>query len=229
MNSDIDENFAKILGAVFLLQASAPLIGGLIRDSIIGTGDITEIMNNVSNSAWLMQLGIAVELIAAIGVVMLGGLLYLLLKRQDAKIALVAMVLYIIEVVALIISQVATAALLLISQDSVTAGHPAYLQTLGTLFLEIHDFVFGSVLMLFFALGATMFYYLFYKSGHLPKGLALFGLTTAVLSLLSILITIFGIVNTEAVMIVFLLNLPFELGTGLWLLVKGIRVSSESK
>ena len=229
MKTEINEKFSKILGAVFLLQASAPVIGGIIRDSIIGSGDIINTMTNISDNAWLMQVGIAVELIAAIGVVMLGVLLYLLLKKQDTKIALVALGLYLIEVVALIISQVATFALLHISQESVIAGHPVNLQNLGTLFLEIHDFVFGSVLMLFFALGATLFYYLFYKSGYLPKGLALFGLTVAVLSLSGILIALFRIVNAESILIVFILNLPFELGTGLWLLAKGFREGAESR
>ncbi|MHA1905629.1 MAG: DUF4386 domain-containing protein [Candidatus Thorarchaeota archaeon] len=210
------------------VQASAPLIGGIIRDSIIGTGDITSIMTNVSNSTWLMQVGIAVELIAAIGVVMLGSLLYLVLRKQDMKMALVAFGLYLLEVVALVISQIATSALVHISQESVIVGHTELLQTLGSLFLEIHEFTFGSVLMLFFALGATLFYYLFYKSEYLPRGLALFGLTVAILSLVSILIVIFGVVSGESIMIVVMLNLPFELGTGLWLLVKGFRNVSQN-
>ncbi len=229
MKTEINEKFSKILGAVFLLQASAPVIGGVIRDSIIGTGDITDTMTNISNNAWLMQVGIAVELIAAIGVVMLGALLYLVLKKQDMKIALVALGLYLIEVVALVICTVASSALLHISQESVMAGHPEYLQTLGSLSLEIHDFAFGSVLMLFFALGATLFYYLFYKSGYLPKGLALFGLTVAVLSLSGILIALFSVLSAESILIVFLFNLPFELGIGFWLLTKGFRDGTETK
>lgn len=227
MHSDFDKNMPRLLGAAFLLQAVASLVSGLIRDSLIGTGDIADSMINISNNAWLMRVSIGVEMITAIGIVMLGVLLYLTLKKQDMKIALMALGLYLIEVAALVISQIAIFALLHISQESVIAGHPDNLQTLGTLFLETHEFVFGSVVMLLFSLGATLFYYLFYKSGYLPKSLALFGLLVAFLSLLG---TPFVLLSIDVpIFVVLILNLPFELGTGLWLLVKGIRDGSETK
>ena len=228
MHSDIDKNIPRLLGAAFLLQASGSLIGGLIRDSIIGTGDITDSMTNISKNASLIRVSIATEMITAFGIVLLGALLYLILKKQDMKIALVALGLYLIEVAAIVISSTALFALLRISQESVVAGHPDFLQTLGTLFLEIHEFTFGSLLMFFFTLGATLFYYLFYKSGYLPQGLALFGLLVALLSLINNIILLTINIYTP-IFAVLILNLPFELGTGLWLLAKGIRDGSETK
>ena len=228
MHSDIDKNMPRLLGAAFLLQASGSLIGGLIRDSIIGTGDITDSMTNISKNASLIRVSIATEMITAFGIVLLGALLYLILKKQDMKIALVALGLYLIEVAAIVISSTALFALLCISQESVVAGHPDFLQTLGTLFLEIHEFTFGSLLMFFFTLGATLFYYLFYKSGYLPQGLALFGLLVALLSLINNIILLTINIYTP-IFAVLILNLPFELGTGLWLLAKGIRDGSETK
>jgi hypothetical protein len=73
--------------------------------------------------------------------------------------------------------------------------------------------------MLPFALGATMFYYLFFKSGFLPRLLSLWGLIAAPLALIGIL---FSLLGYDVPIFVFLPNLPFELGIGLWLLVKGI-------
>jgi len=70
------------------------------------------------------------------------------------------------------VSRIAAFALLHISQESVSAGHPDYLQTLGNLFYELQEF--GYFLhMLPYTLGATLFYYLFYKSGFLPWVLVL--------------------------------------------------------
>ena len=227
MNSDIDRNMPRLLGAVFLLQALGSLIGGLIRDSIIGTGDIIDSMTNISKNTWLIQVSIATEMITGFAVVMLGALLYLTLKKQDMKIALVALGLYLMEVASIIISSIALFAFSRISQESVVAGHPDYLQTLGTLFLEIHEFAFSTVLMFFFAFGATLFYYLFYRSGYLPQGLALFGFLIALLSSIGILFVLFDI--SVPLFYILILHLPFELGTGLWLLVKGIRDGSEAK
>jgi hypothetical protein len=219
LHSNIDKNMPKLLGAAFLLQALGSLIGGLIRDSIIGTGDITDSMTNISNNILLIRLSIVTEMITGFGVVLLGALLFLILKKQDLKIALVALGLYLLEVAAIAISSIALFGLLRISQESVIMGHPDYLQTLGTLFLEIHEF--------FFTVGATMFYYLFYKSGYLPQALAIFGLLVAILSLLGSFVLLLDL--DIPIFVVLLLNLPFELGTGLWLLLKGIRDDSETK
>ena len=66
------------------------------------------------------------------------------------------------------------------------------MQTLGKLFYESADF--GDWLhMLPFALGATLFYYLFYKSGYIPRALSLFGLTLATLALIGTPLVLFGL------------------------------------
>jgi hypothetical protein len=105
----------------------------------------------------------------------------------------------------------------------VIAGHPVYLQTMGALFYELQNFGY-SLHMLPFALGATMFYYLFYRSGYIPRALNLLGLIAAPLALIGTLFTLLGY---EVPIFVFLPNLPFELGIGLWLISKGVRVRQE--
>lgn len=66
---------------------------------------------------------------------------------------------------------------------------------------------------------ATLFYYLFYKSGFIPRGLILFGLIAAPLAFIGSLFDLFGF---DIPMVIYLPNLPFDLGIGVWLLVKGI-------
>jgi hypothetical protein len=77
-----------------------------------------------------------------------------------------------------------------------------------------------------FALGATLFYSLFLKSGYIPRVLALWGLIGAFLALIG---TPFVLLGYDVPMVVFLSILPFELTIGVWLLVKGIRDGSEIK
>jgi hypothetical protein len=224
MNSD--KNTVRLLGAAFLLQAVASAVSGLILlQPLIVPGNITDSMTNIANNALQMRASIVVEMITAIGIVMLGSLLFVTLKKQNGNIALVALGLYLIEAAILAASRIAAFALLRISQESVIAGHPAYLQTLGNLFYEAQSFGY-DLHMLPFALGATMFYYLFFKSGFLPRVLSLWGLIAAPLSLIGIL---FSLLGYDVPIFVFLPNLPFELGIGLWLIVKGIRDGSETK
>ena len=224
MNSD--RNTPRFLGAAFLLQAVASLVSGLILlQSLIVSGNITDTMTNISNNALQMRASIVGEMITAIGIVILGVLLYVTLKKQNMKIALVALGLYLIEAALLAASRIAAFSLLRISQESVIAGHPAYLQTLGNLFYESQEFGY-SLHMLVFALGATLFYYLFFKSGYIPRVLSLWGLIAASLAFIGTLFVLFGY---DVPIVVFIPNLPFELAIGLWLMVKGIRDGSETK
>lgn len=218
MNSD--KNTGRLLGAAFLLQAIGAAVWDLILlQPLIVSGNIIDSMTNIANNALQMRASIVVAMITAIGIVMIGVLMYVILKKQNRKIAIVAMGLYLVEAAILAVSRIPAFALLRISQESVIAGHPAYLQTLGNLFYESADF--GAWLhMLPFALGATLFYYLFYKSGFLPRILSLLGIIAAPLALIG---TPFALLGYDVPLVVFLPNLPFELGIGLWLMVKGIK------
>jgi hypothetical protein len=181
-------------------------------------------MTNIANNAVQMRASIVFTMITAIGIVMIGVLMYVILKEQNRNIAIVAMGLYLLEAGILAASRIPAFALLRISQESVIAGHPDYLQALGNLFYESAEF--GDWLhMLPFALGATMFYYLFYKSGFIPRALSLWGLIAASLALIGTPLVLLGY---DVPMIVFLPNLPFELTIGVWLMVKGIRDDSET-
>ena len=226
LKMNLDKNTPKLLGAAFLLQAIASLVSGLILlQPLIVPGNIIDIMTNISNNALQMRASIVVEMITAIGIVILGVLLFITLKKISMKISLVALGLYIIEAGILAASRIPAFSLLRISQESVIAGHPTYLQTLGNLFYESQSFGY-NLHMLAFALGATLFYYLFFKSGFLPRVLSLWGLIAAPLALIGILFSLFGY---NVPIVVFLPNLPFEITMGIWLMVKGIRNSSERK
>ncbi len=224
MNSD--KNTVRLLGAAFLLQAVAAVVWlPILLEPLIVPGNIVESMTNISNNALQMRASIVVTMITAIGIVMLGSLLFVTLKKQNEKIALVALGLYLVEVAILAASRIAAFALLITSQESVIAGHPAYLQTLGNLFYESADF--GDWLhMLPFALGATLWYYLFFKSGYIPRVLSLWGLIGAILALIGTPLVLLGY---DVPMVLFYSSLPFELTIGLWLLVQGIRDGSETK
>ena len=218
----IDKNTPKLLGAAFLLQAIASLVSTFLLTPLIVPGNITASMTNIANHATQMRASIVGEMVAVIGIVMLGALLYQILKNQNRKIALVALGLYLITAAIIAVSRVAVFALLHISQESVIAGHPDYLQTLGNLFYELQEF--GYFLhMLPYTLGATLFYYLFYKSGFLPWVLALWGLIAAPLAFIG---SLFDHLGFDIPLIVFLPNLPFDLVVGVWLIVKGINSST---
>lgn len=73
------------------------------------------------------------------------------------------------EAIILAVSKINAFPLLSLSQEYVKAGSPdsSYFQTLGSLFYGA-DRSGYNIMMLFFSLGAVLFYYLFYKSRYIP-------------------------------------------------------------
>jgi hypothetical protein len=215
---NLDKNTPRFLGAAFLFQAIAAIVWFYLLSSLTVVGDISATMTNISNNVLQMRASIVIALLTAIGVAVLGALLYIVLHKQNKIIALVALALYLIEAAILAASRIEAFSLLRISQESVVAGHPAYLQTLGNLFYESADF--GDWLHLLpFAIGAILFYYLFFQSRTIPRALSLFGLTAASLALTGTSLVLLGF---DFPIVIVGLNFLFEITIGVWLLVKGI-------
>ena len=214
-------NTSRVLGAAFLLQAVTSLISGLIlKQALTVPGNISESMINIANNTLLMRVNILGEIITAIGIIFLGAILFVTLRKQNEKIALVALGFYILEAALLAASRIAAFSLLRISQEYVTAGHPAYLQMIGNLAFESMNFGY-TLLMLPFCLGAILFYYLLYKSNIIPRVLSLWGLITVFPCLIGTLSATFGYTLP---FFIYLPYVPFEFVVGVWILVKGIKI-----
>lgn len=216
-------SIARYLGAAFLFQAISSLITGVFMlEPLVVEDDIIQTMINISENAVQVRADIIGWVLTAMGIIALGALLYLSLKAVNKPVALIAFGLYIAEATILAVSRIATFGLLHISQESTAAGHPDYFQALGRFYYEVQAF--GNTLhVLFFAVGATLFYYLLVKSRLIPNPLALFGLTAASLAVIGMFVTMLG---QDVPIILFIPNLPFELGVGLWLVAKGFKPSA---
>ena len=218
---------SRVLGVAFLLQAITSLTSGMIMKlALTVPGNISETMIKIANNAWLMRANILGEMITALGIIFLGAILFVTLRKQNENMALVALGFYILEAALLAVSRIQAFSLLRISEEYVTAGYPAYLQTMGKLAFESMNFAYGALLMLAFCFGGILFYYLLYKSGIVPRALSLWGLITVFPMLIGTLTQIFGYTIP---FIFYLPYVPFEFAIGVWILVKGIQDTPEIK
>lgn len=211
---------SRILGAAFLLQFITSVSSGLfMQPAWLVPGDIRGTMLKIADNPFLMKANILVDTLTALGVIFLGAILYLTLRKQNEKIALVGLGFYILEGALLAASRSEAFSLLGISQEYASGGGAEYLLTLGNLALESMDFVGFTLHMLAFGLGGILFYYLLYKSGVVPRALALWGLITLLPLLIATVLAIFDFQVPELVALPYF---PFELVIGVWILVKGI-------
>ena len=141
-----------------------------------------------------MRVYILVDMLTALGIIFLGAILFLTLRKQNETIAIVALGFYILEAALLAVSRLEAFSLLRISQEYLTAGHPAYLQTMGNLAIESMDFGGSTLHVLVFCPGGILFYYLLYKSGIVPRVLSLWGLITVFPCLIATVSSLLGYV-----------------------------------
>ncbi len=216
-----DNKTSRVLGVAFLLQFVTSLFSGtILRQAWIVPGNISQSMINIANKPWLMRANILVDMLTALGIIFLGAILFITLREQNEKIALVALGFYVLEAVLLAVSRMEAFSLLRISQGYATAGNPAYLQTMGQAAFESMDFGGSTLHMLVFCLGGILFYYLLYKSNIIPRVLSLWGLITVFPMLIATLSEIFGYILPFYLYIPYI---PFELVIGVWILVKGVK------
>jgi len=213
------------LGTAFLFQATTSLISGMIPMSLIVPGNIDQSMINIAGHAGLMRANFLGDLITGIGVIALGVLLFVLLRKHGEILALIALGCYMLEIALGTVSRIPAFALLRISQEYASKGRPEDLQTLGNLALETMNFGFG-LLMLPFCIGAILFYYLFYKSHVIPRVLSVWGLISVVVVLVA---TVLVIAGYKVPFLVYVPYVPFEWVVGAWILIAGLKVTAKGK
>jgi hypothetical protein len=218
---------SRVLGIAFLLQFVTSFSSGVfLKSALIAPNSISESMIKIANNPSLMRVYIFVDMLTALGIVFLGVMLFLTLRKWNETVALVAFGFYILEATLLATSRLAAFSLLSMSQVYATAGQPASLQTMANVALESMSFVGTTLHMLAFCPGGILFYYLLYKSGVVPRALSLWGLITVLPCLIGTLLVVFGY---EAPVFLYVLYMPFELVIGLWILVKGLHETLETR
>jgi hypothetical protein len=209
----------QLLGAAFLLQAIGSAVSGLLLAPVdllanSAPDDMAATMADLAANELQLRASILGEMITAGGIVALGVMLYAVLRPYGQHVAGVALGLYLVEAALLATREVLVFALWWTSDEAASQGVTDTLLTQATMLYESQAFAY-SLHTLVFAAGATIFYVLFARSALLPRPLIALGLIAAPLALVGQALVVLGV---DVPLIIFLPNLPFELGVGLWLL-----------
>jgi hypothetical protein len=210
---------SRVLGVAFLLQfVTSFTSSAILKQAWFVPGNISETMLKIADNPWLMRTTILLDMLTALGVIFLGVILFLTLRKQNEEMALVALGFYILEAALLAVSRTEAFSLLRISQEYAATANPA-LQAMGQLAYESMDYAGNTLHMLAFCLGGILFYYLLYKSGAVPRAMSLWGLIATFPMLIGTLTQVFGY---SIPFIFYVPYVPFELVIAVWILIKGI-------
>ena len=217
--------FSIALGIAFLLQAVASLVGGMLFSLLIKKDDIAKTLLNLAESQTQAELSVFVEVITALGIIWLGALLFRLLHDSGQAGAIVAFAFYLLEACLLLVSRFYGHTLIMLSDAYSLVGDTS-METLGQVLLESKDYI-GNVSLLFFGIGAMIFYYLLFKGRILPLWITLWGLIAVAPVFFVSVLAVLGFkipFVLEASMVPYI---PFEFFVGVYVLARGLSSRSE--
>ncbi|MBW2219780.1 MAG: DUF4386 domain-containing protein [Deltaproteobacteria bacterium] len=220
---------AKVAGFMFLFSLIVPLLNWtFVLSKFVVEENVIATANNIMANEFQFRIGITIELIMSVGLIVLGVALYIILKRVNKNLALLALVWKLVEAtIAAAIVLVSFIALQVLNGGTyVTVFTPEQLQApVGFLFNQ-HTAIY-SIPMVFLGLDMMVFSYLFFKSKYIPRVLAGFGILSFALifihSLMFILAPKYATMPINQV-IFWAPSGLFEIIIGLWLLSKGLKI-----
>lgn len=220
--------YARIAGFVYLLLIVMYMSGEFIIAGIVGDGDFAAAARNAAASEHLYRLALALQVLTPLCTIALAYALYVAVKPVNERLAQMALLFRLgetfIGAVALVFS---FEQLRIYTAFNSAGGAVEQWQALMTLARHSH-FVLFNTSTLFFSCGSILFFSLFLKSAYLPKAQAVFGIAASVLV---VLVSLSNFVLPEHAALTQLGFAPMfvsEIVSGLWLLVRGVKVNQAS-
>jgi hypothetical protein len=161
----------RIAGILYLLIIIVGMFSVLlVRGQLIVSGDAAATAHNIMGSESLWRTGIVADLVMHLCDLPVMLVIFLLLRRVDKNLALLALLFNLIQTAALAANKLQLiAALLPLGQaEYLKAFTPDQLYTQAYLAIKLHDIGFG-VGLLFFGVTCLINGYLIFRSGFLPK------------------------------------------------------------
>lgn len=216
---------ARTAATLFIAATVAALLSSALLDPVLHSSDY---LTMASTSQVQMATGALLQLIAGMTSAGIAMALYPVLRRHGEALALGSVGLRLMEGMLYIVAAVSALSLVTLSQESAHGTpHPSSVKASGALLLALRDRA-GLAGILAFYLGATMYYYLFFRSRLIPRWLSGWGIIGTTLGLTAALLDLFGITSHMSMLQV-TLNVPIfvnELILAVWLIVKGFDSSA---
>jgi hypothetical protein len=212
-----------VLTGVFFIIATAAAITGLALYAPL-LNDADYLVRGAASSNQIIT-GAILELLVTATVAGTGIALYPYLRRYNESLALGYVCFRLLEAVCIAIGIISVLGLLTLSKAYAGTPHPdtADFTTTGTVLKGLHDwsFIMGPNFML--GINTFLYSYVFYRSGLVPRKLALLGITGAVLIFAAALLELFGVVGlmSPGAMVLGLPVFAYELILAFWLIFKG--------
>jgi hypothetical protein len=214
---------AGITGVIFIIATlTGPILATPLLPDLTGTDYLVRVSAHPNQVAG----GVLLSIIAYLGCAGIAVVMYPVLKKWNAGLALGSVVFRTIETAFYMVGLVSLMSLVTLGQQFTTAGAAdrASLQAIGNLLVTVRDH--AALLAVFaFCLGAFMYYYLFFQSRLIPRWLSGFGIVAIILMMAACVLALFSGNRITSYIPLAAPIFMQEMVLAVWLIVKGFNSS----
>jgi hypothetical protein len=210
------KRIARLVGAMFLVSNLTFIVGAAVfLEPLLSAPDY---LTRIADTRAQIVLGSLLELINGVAYVVLGLALFPMLRRRFESLAVGYVGFRLVEFVMQVLADLGPLSLLTLSEAYVGAGAPvgAGYEAAGALLLAQRSWAFQMVSVTF-GLSALMFYFMLFRTKHVPRFISIWGGVGAAIVLVNALLDMMGFPPGN-LGVIMLLN---EVFLGIWLIVKG--------
>lgn len=216
--------YARAAGLLYLVIIVLGLFSEMfVRSSLISPGDTATTASHIMAAEGLFRAGFLADSIMFLSDVALAVLLFVLLKPVSKTLALVALCFRVTQSAVIAFNLLNYYAAILLLEDSgyTSAFDAAQLNSLSSLFLDLHSYGYDLGLILF-GVHCLFLGYLIAKSLYLPRALGYLTMAAGVTYLIGSYTRFLFADFVETLSPIYLVAIISELSLCLWLLVKGV-------
>ncbi len=208
---------ARIAGFTFLFYIAAGILSLVLFSQATGGQEITAKLASIAQHALQLRLTIILGLLQAVCAIVLAVTLYAITRDQDSDLAMLALTFRVGEG---LLNAISTRETLELTSAGPKAPDAVTLRALGKYLLDGPDWNMSAIL---FAMGSTLFSYLFLRGRTIPVSLAWLGLVASVILVVGLPLQLAGLFRGPLTSYMWIPMAAFEVPLAFWLLIKGIR------
>lgn len=216
---------ARVAGFMFLFYIAVAFPQMILSSRATSGSDITSRLANIARHEATMRLDVVLSLITFVIAVSLAVALYGLTRDEDHELSVLALCCRVAEGL-FGAAPFATLGLLWIATEA-PASDLAANNALAALLFKVGQWQ-PLAAATCFAVGSTVFAYLFLHARSIPVWLAWVGVLGSVLILVILPLQLAGFVGGPVTQLMWIPMAVFEIVLGFWLLIKGVREPANS-
>lgn len=226
----VQRTAAKVTGVVYLVAMATSMFAEFfLRGPLMVRGDAVQTVLNIAAAERLFRISSVIHLLTFATDAILAVALYTILKPVNRHLALLAAFWRLADCAILSVNVLNDFAALRFLSDAeyLRSFAPAQLQALARAYISIGAAGY-QIGFIFLGLGSTVFSWLWLQSRYIPRALAAWGIfASLVLTFVTAAVMIFPALGAAIGLAYMAPMFFYEVGLGLWLLVKGLPHGSD--